>query len=461
MKGNIFIGISVSTLLGSLAACTSVSNNNSEIERPNVLFIMTDDLGWGDLSCYYSKDMRTPNIDKLASEGVKMNNFHASAPVSSPSRAAFMTGCFPDMVGVQGVIRYDNSHNYGYLKHDVKTLADQFKAGGYNTCLVGKWHLGLQSPNLPNDRGFDSFKGWLAGSVSNNMEHTLYNQNFMRENKNPVNTSGTHVTDVFTDWAIDYIKESKDDKNPFFLFLSYTAPHDPIQPTEESLKRVLEREKGIDIERAKYVALIEHVDGSVGKVVKALEENGKLDNTIIMFISDNGGEVKYKANNGPYRGGKHTMWEGGLKVPFIAWKPGTIQKGVELDNMVVTMDLFPTLLDLTGLHEYIPENIDGKSFSDLLLGKPYKDPERVLTFVEREGWKHMGQAYYAMRFDEWKVFHNDVGENFMYVNIEEDELEKSPKMEEEVPYEIVRKFQDLMEKHMTKVGRVPWQTPSE
>ncbi|MEK7718720.1 MAG: sulfatase-like hydrolase/transferase, partial [Bacteroidota bacterium] len=271
-------------------------------KKPNILFILVDDLGYGDLSCQGGKDIHTPNIDQLFSNGVRFSNFYASCTVCSPTRASLMTGRYPDMVGVPGLVRGNKADNWGYLLPTAVTLPDMLKEAGYQTAIIGKWNLGLETPNLPNERGFDFFHGFLSDMMDDYWTHLREGVNFMRINKTEINPQG-HATDIFSVWAIDYISEKAGGKEPFFLYLAYNAPHFPIQPPIEWLEKVKKREGNIDEKRAKNVALVEHLDYGIGRVIEALKKSGQYENTVIIFTSDNGGNLPSGASNGKLRGG--------------------------------------------------------------------------------------------------------------------------------------------------------------
>ena len=288
-----------------LAICTVLLSQVLGKERPNIVFIMTDDLGIGDLSSHGAKDMTTPNIDELMKSGCRFENAYANCPVCSPTRAAFLTGRYPDMVGVPGVIRTHRANNWGYLSESAKTLPQVLKSAGYHTALIGKWHLGLVEPNTPIGRGFDFFKGYLGDMMDDYYNHRRHGVNYMAEGRKRIEPKG-HATDLFSDWAVKYIKERNAKEEPFFLFLSYNAPHTPIQPPQDWYEKVKKREKGIGNARAKLVALIEHMDEGIGRVLKAVPDK---DNTIIVFTSDNGGQANVGARNDPWKGEKQQMWK--------------------------------------------------------------------------------------------------------------------------------------------------------
>lgn len=429
-------------------------------DRPNIILIMADDLGWGDLHCYGARDIQTPNIDRLANEGMQFMNFHANSSVSSPSRAALMTGKFPDLVGVPGVIRDGEYWNFGYFNPTVKTLPEILSENGYNTSLIGKWHLGESSPNLPNERGFGYFKGWLEGMIDSYTVHTRSGKNYMRLNNEEIQTSGQHATDLFTDWAVERIKDCEDDGKPMFLFVGYTAPHDPIEPKQEYLDKVLEREKDITEKRARIAALIEHMDEGVGKILNELEETGRLDNSLVIFVSDNGGVLNHGASNGHFRGGKGDMWEGGLAVSCIAWQKGKISPAKN-NNMLMIMDWYPTILNAAGLKKCVTKAIDGRNFSDLLYGTQREDKDRVLVWMRREGGDAMGNAYYAIRFGKYKMLQNSPYQKMQFIDMESDPLEEVPIEESKIDKKTRWTYYGELQRHIKKAGRIQWQKPED
>ncbi|HZQ45868.1 MAG TPA: sulfatase-like hydrolase/transferase, partial [Verrucomicrobiae bacterium] len=389
-------------LICSLAAVSAADSTSPAAARPNILVILTDDQGRGDYSAFGTKDIRTPNIDRLFHEGMTFNNFFANSCVCSPSRAALLTGCYPDRVGVPGVIREETPNNsWGYLSPDAKLLPELLKPAGCHTALIGKWHLGIGPPNTPNDRGFDFFQGFLGDMMDGYWTHRRHGLNLMRHNREIIDPKG-HATDIFTGWACDYLKERAKVGGPFFLYLACNAPHDPIEPPSEWLEKVRRREPGISARRARLVALIEHLDSGIGKVLQTLDRTGLATNTLVIFTSDNGGVLANEANNGPWRGGKEHMYEGGLRVPGAARLPGRIQPGSHTDRITLTMDIFPTACAALGVQP--PANIDGVSFLPTLLGNPASEPKRDLYFVRREGGiAYGGKTIEAFRRGDWKL----------------------------------------------------------
>lgn len=425
---------------------------SSKADEPNILFILADDLGYGDLSVQGADDLNTPNIDKIFHNGVKLNNFYANCPVSSPSRASLLTGMYPDKVGVPGVVRQYRSGNFGYLDNDAVMLSTLLKKQEYYTAIIGKWHLGLESPNLPNDRGFDEFKGFLGDMMDDYWTHMRFGKNWMRHNKKEINPEG-HATDIFSDWAIEYLEEYAEQKNPFFLYLAYNAPHDPVQPPEEWLKKVNKREPGLSDKRAKMVAFIEHLDFGVGRVLKKLEALGLDKNTIVVFTSDNGGSEYYGADNGPLRGEKQNMFEGGIKVPAaVQWK-GKIKAGSESNEVIMLMDFFPTLCNAAGVE--IDYEIDGVNAMDALKDNAEINDDRYLLWVRREGFKYGGQAYYAARYKNYKILQNTPFEPYQFFNMENDWKEQNPL--DSLEHKMYKRLKGKLRNHIQEAGSVPWQ----
>ena len=260
---------------------------------------MVDDLGYADLSVYGSKDIKTPQIDKLMNQGVRFLDFTANSCVCSPSRAAFLTGQNQDMVGVPGVVRTHDKSNWGYLDPKVKTLPDILKANGYRTSLIGKWHLGLTSPNLPNERGFEFFHGFRADMMDDYWHHKRHGRDYMYYNDKLLKTNGEHATELFTKWAIEDLEKAAKDPRPFFQFLSYNAPHSPIHPPKDWLEKFQKNNPNASKKRVAIGALIEHLDHCTGLVLKKLDDLKLTEKTLVIFTSDNGGKIHFGADNGP------------------------------------------------------------------------------------------------------------------------------------------------------------------
>jgi len=427
-------------------------------KAPNILIILADDLGRGDYSAFGTKDIRTPNIDRICHEGMTFDNFRANSCVCSPTRAALLTGCFPDRVGIPGVVREEEPNNsWGYLARDAVLLPKLLHPAGYHSAIIGKWHLGLTAPNLPNDRGFDEFHGFLGDMMDDYWTHLRHGQNFMRHNAETITPEG-HATDVFTDWACRYLEDRGKNSAPFFLYLAYNAPHDPVQPPPDILARVQQREPSQDPKRAKLVALIEHLDSGIGQVLETLDKTGLTENTLVIFTSDNGGVLANGANNGPWRSGKTHMYEGGLRVPFAARWPGHIAPGSHHGRVALAMDLFPTALEAAGLPA--PAGIDGVSFLPTLRGEEQPEPVRDLYFVWREGGLlHQGLTVDALLQGDWKLVQDSP-----FAPIELYDLKNDPQEATDLAQTEKSTFGRLsaaLRKQIQRGGAVPWQPPGK
>lgn len=421
--------------------------------KPNLLVILVDDLGYGDLSCYGAKDLKSPHIDQLVSHGMKFTNFYANCPVCSPTRAALLSGRYQDRVGVPGVIRTRPEDNWGYLDPKAKLLPVVMQEAGYHTAIVGKWHLGLEEPNIPNERGFDHFHGFLGDMMDDYYQHRRHEINYMRVNKTEIDPQG-HATDLFTEWANDYLKSRQRDQKPFFLYLAYNAPHTPIQPPDDWLQKVKQRESGISDKRARLVALIEHLDAGIGAVMQTLEETGLREKTIVVFSSDNGGQLAVGAKNGATRDGKGSVYQGGLKVPTSVVWPEHIEAGSMTEFKAMSMDILPTLMEAAGVS--VPKGIEGRSFLPTLLGQSQSPLREKWYFVRREGGlRYGGKTIEALIWNEYKILQNSAFGPLEMYNLKTDPLEK-----EELSQKERKQFQTLaaeLRRYIQEGGKVPWQ----
>ena len=423
-------------------------------KKPNIICILVDDLGYSDLSSFGGKDIKTPAIDKLMGAGMRFDQFYANCTVCTPTRASLMTGRYPDLVGAPGVIRQNAESNWGFFNPTGPTLPELMSKAGYHTGMVGKWHLGYESPNLPNDRGFEFFHGFLGDMMDDYWTHLRGGVNWMRKNKKVIKPKG-HATEIFSQWAIDYIKEqSADKKKPFFLYLAYNAPHFPIQPPKDWLDKVKKREPQLSQKRATNVAFVEHMDHEIGKVLDAVKELGIEKDTLITFSSDNGGSIPHAATNDPWRGGKQEHWEGGIRVPTCAVWPGKIPVG-RSNELGITMDYLPTFCEIAGIK--VENEIEGKSLAPIWLEGAKGDPNRTLIWVRREGnFRYQGRAYYAIRKGDWKLLQNHPFEPMQLLNLKNDPAEENPKPPHgKVAQDLIR----ALMKHLQKAGNMPWQKP--
>ena len=418
--------------------------------RPNILMILVDDLGFGDLSCQGAPDVKTPHIDRIAAEGIRFDRFYSNCPVCSPTRAALLTGRYQDLVGVPGVIRTSPNNSWGYLAPQAILLPSLLKQAGYATALVGKWHLGLEPENAPNQRGFEHFHGFLGDMMNDYYTHRREGHNYMRLDEKEIDPPG-HATDLFSEWACDYISNRPKDK-PFFLFLTYNAPHDPIQPPKDWLEKVKQREPNMTAKRAGLVALIEHMDAGIGRVLKAIDDQGIAKDTLVIFTSDNGGSLGVGATNGPHRGGKTMVYEGGLRVPAFARWPGKITPGTRTDRIALTMDLMPSMAGAAGAT--ITHEIDGRSVLPDMLGRKQDWPDRDLFFRMREGYRPTPGTIEAMRRGDWKLLRARTGGPWELYNLAADPLEQTNLIDKEPAK--AKELIEAMEKQLARYAQVPW-----
>lgn len=421
--------------------------------RPNIVVILADDLGYGDLGVCGATDMKTPHLDKLFADGMQFKNFYANCPVCSPTRAALLTGRYQQFVGVPGVIRTHADNNWGYLDPNAIMLPQVAKDAGYQTAIVGKWHLGLESPSTPGERGFDHFHGFLGDMMDDYYDHRRHGNNYMSLNGKTNDPKG-HATDLFSNWTVDYLQSAQGSKNPFLLYLAFNAPHTPIQPPKDWLEKVKLRESGITEKRAKLVALIEHMDHGIGKVLTAIEANGMLENTIVVFTSDNGGQLNVGANNGPLRDGKESVYEGGLKVPMAIRWPGKIPAGSKSALRALSMDILPTIFDMAGVK--IDHNIEGRSFRRTVLGETQEPLREAMFFTRREGGlKYSGKTIDAVIRHPWKLLHNSPFQPMELYNLASDPLEETDLSKKN--RKIFNQLNAQLRLQEQRGGRVSWQ----
>ncbi|MCE2759238.1 MAG: arylsulfatase [Bacteroidota bacterium] len=339
-------------------------------QQPNVLIIIADDQGWGDLGFTGNKTAHTPNLDKLAKSGTILDRFYVS-PVCSPTRAEILTGRYHVRTGVSGT-----STGRVRLDLDETTIAEAFKHNGYQTALFGKWHNGGQAPYHPNCRGIDEFYGFCSGHWGNYFNPIL-------EHNGEVLKGKGFMTDDLTDHAIEYINKQQD--QPFFMIMALNTPHSPMQVPDAFWNRYNNKpiqQKGSvpekeDIQHTRAaLALNENIDENIGRVIATLEKNNQLNNTIIIYFSDNG--PNGNRYNGGMKGIKGSTDEGGVRVPFIiSWK-NNIKNGRTLPQIAANIDLFPTLIELAGLHWKNPKPFDGISLKNILMDKNPSMPNRII-----------------------------------------------------------------------------------
>ena len=442
----------VAVLAGQLLAMSAAQAQSAE--RPNLILILADDLGYGDVGYQGAPDIKTPHLDRLANEGITFTNMRANCTVCSPTRAAIMTGRYADRVGVPGVIRTRDENSWGYLAQGVPTIADRLSDVGYHTAIIGKWHLGLQSPNTPNERGFDFFHGFLGDMMDDYYTHRRGGINFMRHNLSEIDPTG-HATELFTQWAIDYLsQQSRSPDQPFFLYLPYNAPHFPIQPPSEWLDKTKARFPELDEKRLKNIAFVEHLDHNLGRLLDQIDATGLRDNTVVAFSSDNGGSLPHGQRNLPWRDGKQSHYDGGLRVPFVIRPTDNTLAGENCDYAGLTFDLTATFLELAGAKR--DTDSDAVSLMPVLRGQSMPAAQRELYFVRREGGnRYVGAAYHALIRGNWKLMQNDSFSPLELYDLESDPgeehdlIQKHPK--------IANELKAALRAHIQRGGRVAWQ----
>ncbi|SEL57092.1 arylsulfatase [Maribacter orientalis] len=360
---------------------------------PNIILILTDDQGYNDVGVFGAEDISTPNLDQMAKDGAKLTNFYAAQAVCSASRAAILTGSYPNRIGIHNALMPNSKKG---LNPKETTLAEMLKNKGYATAIFGKWHLGDAEEFMPTKQGFDEYFGI---PYSNDMWplHPQQGPIFdfgalpLYENEKVIDTltDQTNLTTLITQHSVDFIERNKD--NPFFLYVPHPQPHVPLF--------VSDKFKGKS-NRGLYGDVIMELDWSVGEIIKSVEKNGLTENTIIIFTSDNGPWLAYGNHSGsayPFREGKGTGWEGGQREPFIIKYPKEIEAGVTIDAPLMAIDIFPSLAEVTN-SELPDEVIDGKSAWSLLTGKTNESPQEAYFFYYRVN------ELFGVRYGKWKLY---------------------------------------------------------
>ena len=357
------------------------------VAPPNVLLILADDMGWGDVTSHGNSQIATPTLDRLAADGATFRHFYVS-PVCAPTRAALLTGRYAPRGGVHGVTRAHET-----LRADEVTLAEVFHAAGYATGCFGKWHNGAHLPNHPNGQGFDEFVGFCAGHLNNYFSPPL------EHNGTLIRPAG-YVTDVLTDAAIDFIGGHRD--TPFFCYLPYNVPHWPPQVPDADFNRC--KARGLDDETAAAYAMVENMDAAIARLLAALDESDLAQRTIVLFLSDNGANSdRYDGN---MRGQKGSLHEGGSRVPlFVRW-PGRIARGTTIEPIAAHIDLLPTLCELCNIAPPAGRTLDGISLVPLLRGTPEPwDSRNLFTFKD---WMPQPDGFQgAVRSPRWRAVRED------------------------------------------------------
>lgn len=440
-------------LIGSCSGSRSAKTGMMQPARPNIVLIMADDMGYGDLGCYGNPEISTPHLDSLAAGGLMLTNYHSNGVVCSPTRASLLTGLYPQEAGIEGVVTAKNHRDTG-MPTGKYTMSEFLNEAGYKTALFGKWHLGYQPELGPNVQGFDRFRGFVSGNVDyqSHIDQEGFADWWDQGKRKP---EEGYLTNLITDHALQFLGGVRE--QPFFLYLAHGAPHYPYQGSDDPAVRIAwdasgrEAEPGAgtkaggdageiaqsgagstdkpgagrtaesragriakpgagrtagrpDLDRV-YREMIESLDKNVGRVVSYLEENGLMENTLIIFCSDNGASPKI-GSNGPFRGNKGLVYEGGHRVPAIFYWKGIIQAGTS-DQLMLSMDIFPTIASLLAVEPTEGEQLSGQSMLPLLTGEGQDTPKKERIVF----WRFKGQK--AARKGQWKLVITD-GHSALY-----------------------------------------------
>ncbi len=418
----IFRYILLSLLIILIGCSNPAGQNTPETAKPNIIFIMADDLGYGDLGAYGQQKIGTPNIDKLAREGMVFTQHYAGSTVCAPSRSSLMTGQHTGNTTIRGNIAN------GSLSPRDTTIAELMKLAGYRTGIIGKWGLGEENtPGVPNKKGFDYFYGFLNQIHAHNYYPDYVWENGSRDSLGNVveiidstyakgiggiaTEKNVYIQDKFTEKTLEFLEQNKD--SSFFLYLAFTLPHANNESKNWNLSGMevpdvgSYKDENWPLPQKEHAAMISYLDKDVGIIMDKLREFGLDNNTLVIFTSDNGphdeggADHEFFDSNGELRGSKRDLYEGGIRVPFIANWPGTIKPGSTSDHISAFWDVMPTLCDLAGVNH--PESCDGISFQPTLLGNPDQPKHDYLywEFFEQGGKQ-------AIRMNNWKCIKLDV-----------------------------------------------------
>lgn len=376
--------------------------------KPNVIFILLDDLGYGDIGSYGVTDIRTPHLDRMAHQGVRLTNNYSNGPVCTPTRAAFVTGRYQQRVGLEWAI--PPAMKEPGLPASETSVARMVKDNGYATALFGKWHLGYKPEFGPNAHGFDEFFGILSGNVDHYAHREINGEPDLYENTQPVERPG-YMTDLITERSVDFINRRARDS--FFLYVAYNAVHWPFQPPDRP-DDIRTRETWLRGTRRDYALMMERVDQGIGRILAALDRHGLARDTLVIFTDDNGGERL--SRNWPLFHHKATLWEGGIRVPGLLRWPGRLPAGTISHQPAMTMDMTATILSATGISAPAGRTPDGMDLLPILTRRRPPVERAQFWRIERAGrnqravrkgkWKYLRDAGVEMLFD----LERDVGE---------------------------------------------------
>lgn len=453
-------------ITSSSISCSRNDVTKTDNELPNIILIVSDDQGYNDVGIYGSKAIITPNLDQLAEEGVRFSEFYVTSAASTPSRGSLLTGRYPQRNGTYELFRnYRINDGHVYKPYEYSTspemilgmderevlLPELLQQAGYTNGIFGKWDLGQLKRFLPLQRGFHDYYGFSNTGIDYYTHERYYVPSMYRNNDRTEEDKGIYSTYLFEREAIRFINENKE--NPFFLYIPFNAPHssssfDPevryngVQAPEEYIAMYPEAKTLKEEKRRNYMAAVTCMDNSIGNILKLIDDLDKTDNTIVIFFSDNGGGGG--SDNTPLSGGKATMWEGGLRVPCIIKWPEKIEQDRVIDNFVSTLELFPTILEITGIEKPDSIILDGFSILPLLTGEN-NDIEREEMF-----WEFREE--YAARVSDWKWIKSDWREhNNGFFNLSVDITEEIDlSVNEEQQFKLVKDKFYLWQKQMAE-----------
>lgn len=429
--------------------------------KTNYIVIMTDDQGYGDLSCMGSKEVMTPNIDELAKNGARFTNWYSNSPVCSPSRASLLTGRYPGNAGVRAILA--GHRKASGLTPKVPTIASELKKNGYRTSLIGKWHLGLKDECRPNANGFDHFYGFMAGCVDyfshifywgmsdgkTNPTHDLW------KNDQEINEDGKYLTEWITEKTVDEIRQATKEDKPFMIYVGYNAPHYPMHAPEKYRKRF----EHLPWDRQIMAAMLSAVDDGIGDIVDELKRNGQYENTCIFYQSDNGPSREarnwldgtpdpyYGGQTGGFKGHKFSLFEGGIRVPGILSWPEKIAAGKVIDEPCAAMDIFPTILHSAGI-DVSQYDIDGKDIMGVI-NQDEASPHEFI-FWEMDDQTAVRWGKYKLVLNGVLVEHGVVEDKVFLTNLEEDFSEEK---------NLAQEYPEITEK--LKVVAIKWRDELE
>ncbi|MHC4632307.1 MAG: sulfatase [Planctomycetota bacterium] len=411
-----------------LSGHTSAARKNAP---PNIVLIVSDDQGYADASCYdHPKEVNTPNIDRLAGNGVRLTNAYASAYVCAPTRAGLLTGRYQQRFGF-----YTGGDSRTGLPLSEVTIADLLKKQGYATAVIGKWHVGIQPQYRPIKRGFDEFYGFLGHGAHDYFDLRITDDyTSIYRNEKPINDTG-YLTRNLACHSVSFIERNRG--RPFFLYLPFNAVHWPLQAPPEYIKRFNTGSKDRNI----YLAMLACMDEAIGDVLNALKRTGADENTLVIFFSDNGGAKKNFANNGILRDYKQTVYEGGIRVPFIVRWPAKLPKAAVCNEPVISLDVMPTVLSAAGASLPADRVYDGRDMLPVLRGQTKKPLHKALFFCD-------GSDQWAVRAGKWKLLSRKGSLELYNLDIDISETNNLASKEPD----LLRQLKELYDKWRAQMG---------